>query len=52
MLGERVAVLADGYLNAGTHEATWNASSLSSGLYFYRLEAGNTTLTRKMTLMK
>ena len=52
MLGERVAVLADGYLNAGTHEATWNAASLSSGLYFYRLEAGNTTLTRKMTLMK
>ncbi|MBN1543651.1 T9SS type A sorting domain-containing protein [candidate division KSB1 bacterium] len=52
MLGEMVAVLADGYLTAGTHEATWNAANQSTGLYFYRLEAGNTILTRKMTLLK
>jgi len=52
MLGEQVATLIDGYKNAGTHEATWNAGNMASGFYFYRLEAGNTVLTRKMILMK
>ncbi|MBK8164859.1 MAG: S8 family peptidase [bacterium] len=50
--GERVAVLADGELAAGPHEVTWDATGHPSGIYVYRLQAGATDLTRKMTLVK
>lgn len=52
LLGRRVAVLVDGQKNAGTHRVSFDASSLSSGIYFYRLEAGDFTGIRKMILMK
>ena len=52
MLGRRVAVLADGQVEAGQHQATFDASQLSSGVYLYRLTAGQTTLTNRMTLIK
>jgi hypothetical protein len=52
LLGMEVATLFSGDQVAGTHEVTFNASQLSSGVYFYRLEAGKTTLTRKMVLLK
>ena len=38
MLGERVAELVNGSLTAGAHEVTFNASNLSSGMYYYSLE--------------
>ncbi|MEM1093742.1 MAG: T9SS type A sorting domain-containing protein [Bacteroidota bacterium] len=51
-LGREVAVLRDGVLTAGTHEATFEAAGLPSGLYLYRLEAGQQQQTRLMHLMK
>ena len=38
--------------NAGNYKATFDAAKLASGVYFYRLQAGNQTLVRKMILMK
>ena len=51
-LGRRVATLVDGTQAAGPHTATFNASDLSSGLYLYRLKAGDNVSTRKMILLK
>ena len=50
--GRRVATLVDGLKQAGQHQATFDASNLSNGIYFYRLHAGDQTLTQKMTLIK
>ena len=52
VLGQEVATLVDGRLNAGQHLVTFNASDLASGVYFYRIEAGQFTDMRKMVLMK
>jgi len=52
MLGREVAMLVDGEMNAGNHEANFNASGLSSGIYIYRLTAGSFTETKRMNLLK
>jgi len=52
MLGREVAVLVNGTKAAGNYEFAFDASSLSSGMYIYRLEAAGTVMTRKMTLIK
>ncbi len=52
ILGQRVATLVDGKQKAGYKKAKWNAGSLSSGIYFYRLKAGDFMQTRKMVLLK
>jgi hypothetical protein len=52
LLGREVAVLAEGRQGPGTHDVQFDASGLSSGLYFYRLTAGPYTESRKMVLMK
>jgi len=52
LLGQEVAVLLNGEKPAGNYEATFDASMLSSGIYFYTLEAKNFTSTRKMVLLK
>jgi hypothetical protein len=52
MLGREVAVIVDGTKSAGNHTATWDASNVSSGIYFYSLQTESTRITRKMTLMK
>ena len=52
MLGRRVAVLIDSSQQAGWHNITFDAGTLSSGMYFYRLAAGGTQLTRSMFLLK
>jgi len=51
-LGQSVRVLANQQLRAGEYEFQFDASGLSSGLYFYRLQAGNYVETKKMILMK
>ncbi|MBD3170403.1 MAG: T9SS type A sorting domain-containing protein [candidate division Zixibacteria bacterium] len=52
LLGQKVATLVDGYQNAGIHAVNWDASEVSSGIYFYKLDAGDKVLTRKMSLLK
>jgi hypothetical protein len=53
MAGRLVANLIDGStFSAGTHNASFNANSLASGIYFYRLITPSEIVTRKMTLMK
>ncbi len=53
ILGEKVETLVDKAQQAGLHEVTFNASRLASGVYFYRLSAGNAQIkTRKMVLLK
>jgi len=51
-LGEVVATLVDGNHAAGTFKTTWDASGLSSGVYFYRITTGEYAQTRKMVLMR
>ncbi len=51
-IGKEVATLVSGVKNAGTYEVTFDASSFSSGIYFYKLEADNFTATKKMILIK
>ena len=52
LLGNEIVTLVDEYKPAGKHEATFNASRLSSGIYFYRLRAGSFIETRKIILAK
>ena len=53
VLGEQVAELVNGEINAGTHKVDFNGVNLASGVYVYRLDAGNEfTETKKMMLMK
>lgn len=52
VLGQEVATLVDQFMEAGEHQAEWEASSFSSGVYFYRLNAERYTQTLKMMLLK
>ena len=52
VLGQKVATLISGYVSAGRHDVTFDASRVSSGMYFYRLESGNLSSVRKMMLLK
>ncbi|HRI86353.1 MAG TPA: T9SS type A sorting domain-containing protein [Ignavibacteria bacterium] len=51
-LGKEVENLADGYRNAGTYEINFDASGLSSGVYFYKIVTNNFVSTKKMVLVK
>jgi hypothetical protein len=52
MLGQEVKTLVNGFREAGSHTVNFNADNLNSGLYFYKLESGNFSQVRKMTLLK
>ena len=52
LLGQKVAQLVNEAKAAGSYNVTWNATAVSSGLYYYRLEAGGQTLIQKMMLIK
>lgn len=52
VLGREVAVLAEGVKEAGIHEVTFDGAAFSSGVYFYRLTAGEGSRVRRMLLMK
>jgi len=52
LLGEKVATLVNSNMKAGSYEINFNASQLSSGVYFYSIEAGDFKAVRKMLLMK
>ncbi len=50
MLGNEVATIISEELSAGSYTTQWNAANLSSGIYFYRLQAGTFTETKKLVL--
>jgi hypothetical protein len=52
MLGQQVATLVNGEIEAGHHEVQFDAPGLASGVYFYRLQAGGYTQTRKLLLVR
>jgi len=52
ILGQEVATLLDTRMNPGAHFVVFDASKLASGVYFYRLEAGQFTSVKKMLLIK
>lgn len=52
LLGKEVATLVNGYKETGSYTVNFDASNLSSGVYIYKLQAGDFTQTRKMTLVK
>ncbi|MFN2373788.1 MAG: T9SS type A sorting domain-containing protein [Cyclonatronaceae bacterium] len=52
VMGQRVATLIDGNMQAGSHQVTFNAAHLANGVYLYRLQTGTQSFTRKMTLLK
>ncbi len=52
MLGQEVATLVDGRQEAGLKSVVWDASSMPSGVYVYRLQAGSLTEQRKMVLLR
>ena len=52
IMGEAVANLIDGVVSAGAHTVSWNAANMPTGVYFYRMESGNFTQTRKLLLVK
>ena len=52
MLGREVAVLANGLFNSGTHSVQFDASRLSSGIYFYTLQTSQLSITKRMVLLK
>ncbi len=51
-LGQRVKVYEIGYIDKGSHEIVFDAAGLTSGLYFYSIDAGYASVTGKMLYMK
>ncbi|MBK8553828.1 MAG: T9SS type A sorting domain-containing protein [Ignavibacteria bacterium] len=51
-LGKEIVDLVNGFRSAGTYEINFDASQLSSGIYFYKLSANGMVNTKKMTLIK
>ena len=52
ILGRRITTLVNENRNAGSYEQTFNASSLASGVYVYKLQAGDFISSKKMILLK
>jgi hypothetical protein len=52
LIGRKVETLCSGLKPAGRHQVTWNAEDCSSGIYFYKIQAGEQIETKKMLLLK
>jgi len=52
LLGQIVATLASGYMEASTYTLTWDAADVASGMYFVKAEADGFTTTQKLMLVK
>jgi hypothetical protein len=52
LIGREAATIFSGELSAGSYTKKWNAANMSSGIYFYRLQAGSFIETKKLVLLK
>ena len=52
LAGQAIATLASGYMDANTYTLTWDASDVSSGIYFIKAQADGFTATQKLMLVK
>ena len=52
LMGQAVATLAEGYMNAGSYTLTWDASNQVSGMYLVRAETAGFVSTQKLLLIK
>jgi hypothetical protein len=52
ILGDELATLVNREESAGSHEIQFDSANLTSGIYFYRIQAGNVTQTKRMLLLK
>jgi 2',3'-cyclic-nucleotide 2'-phosphodiesterase (5'-nucleotidase family) len=52
ILGNEIATIVNEELPVGTYKYTWDASGLASGVYFYKLQAGNFVETKKLILLR
>ncbi|MCP4581435.1 MAG: T9SS type A sorting domain-containing protein [candidate division Zixibacteria bacterium] len=52
LLGRKITTLVDKKQQAGSHQAVWNGEGISSGIYFYKIQAGDFVETKKMLLVK
>ena len=52
MIGREVETLVDSYVDAGSYSVSFDASRLSSGMYFYRIQSGSFSQIKKMMLVK
>ncbi len=52
ILGRRIETLVHAQQQAGHHQVIWNAENAVTGIYFYRIEAGDYDETKKMVLLK
>jgi hypothetical protein len=52
IIGQEVAILVNNMQQAGNYTVSFDASHLSSGVYFYKLQSGSFTLTKKMEVIK
>ncbi len=52
MLGQEVATLVNQEQQSGNYSVNFNADKLASGVYMYRIQSGDFSLTKKMTLLK
>ncbi len=52
ILGRRVTSLLGGFQHAGWHSIEWEAADMPTGVYYYRLEAGNSVLVKKLSLVR
>ena len=51
-LGQQVATLVDGFVEAGNHRVSWNAIDMPAGVYIYRIQAGKFSKATRMILLK
>jgi hypothetical protein len=52
LLGQVIATLVNGYMDAGKYNLTWDASNASSGMYFVKAQADGFTTSQKLMLVK
>ena len=52
LLGQSIATLASGYMDAGTYNLTWDASNAASGMYLLRAEYDGNVSMQKLMFLK